>query len=84
MALSIKSDEAEALARKIAAATGETLTGAIIEALRERLERLEQAEGARSLADQLEAIARRAAALPLLDPRSPEDIIGYNDDGVPR
>jgi antitoxin VapB len=84
VALNIKNDEAERLARKVAAATGETLTGAIVGALRERLERLEQAKKVSSLADQLETIARRTAALPLLDPRSLEDIIGYNEDGRPR
>jgi len=84
MALSIKSDEAEALARKVVAITGETLTGAIVKALRERLERLEEKEQVSSVVYQLETIARRTAELPLLDPRSPEEILGYDEDGVPR
>ena len=84
MALSIKSDEAEALARKVAAITGETLTGAIVRALREQLERLEEKEQVSSVVYQLETIARRTAELPLLDPRSPEEILGYDKNGVPR
>jgi len=84
MALSIKSDEAEALARKVAAITGETLTGAIVRALRERLERLEEKEQVSSVVYQLETIARRTAELPMQDPRSPEEILGYDEDGVPR
>ena len=39
MALSIKSDEADQLARELAAETGETLTEAVVIALRERLDR---------------------------------------------
>ena len=40
MSLNIKSAEAERLARELAAATGESLTGAVTVALRERLDRL--------------------------------------------
>ena len=40
MAISIKSMEAERLAREIAAKTGESLTGAILTSLQERLDRL--------------------------------------------
>ena len=48
MALSIKTDEADRLARELARLTGETLTDSITKALRERLEReraARQAEG---------------------------------------
>ena len=37
-----------------------------------------------SLADELDAIARRCAALPVLDARSADEIIGYDEHGVPR
>jgi antitoxin VapB len=84
MAISLKNEEAELLARRIAAATGESLTGVIVTSLRERLARLEHEQERSSLAEQLHAIARRAAALPELDRRSPEEIIGYDDTGVPR
>ena len=83
MALSIKSSEAEALVRRISALTGEGLTTAITIALRERLERLEHNQ-TRSLADQLDEIASRCAALPDLDTRTAEEIIGYDEHGVPR
>ena len=84
MALNIKSREAETLIRQVAVLSGETLTGAVVTALRERLDRLEKRRRGRSLADQLDEIARRCAAMPILDPRSPEDIIGYDQHGVPR
>lgn len=48
MALSIKTDEADRLARELARLTGETLTDSITKALREHLEReraARQAEG---------------------------------------
>ena len=82
MAISLKSEEAEILVRRIAAVTGESMTGAIVTALRERLDRLESQQP--SLAAQLHEIARRAAALPELDGRTSEEIIGYDEIGVPR
>jgi antitoxin VapB len=84
MAMSIKSHEAEALARKVSAITGENLTAAIVTALRERLQHLENSSQRDSLADQLNDIARRSAELPVLDPRTAEEIIGHDDEGVPR
>ena len=77
MALSIKNSEADRLVRQIAGLTGETLTAAVVTALRERLERVQAQNSGRSLADELDEIAIRCAALPMLDPRSPEEILGY-------
>lgn len=83
MALSIKHPEADRLARALASRTGESLTDAVLNALRERLER----QGGRSPADlrreELLRIARRCAALPVLDGRKAEDILGYGPDGLP-
>lgn len=42
MALSIKTEEADRLARQLAALTGETMTEAVTRSLRERLERLRE------------------------------------------
>ena len=84
VAMSIKSPEAEALARRVSSLTGEGLTAAIINSLRERLERIEAQQAKSSLADQLDEIARRCARLPVLDHRSPEEIIGYDEHGIPR
>lgn len=84
MALSIKDPEADRLARALATATGESLTEAVTTALRERLARVERRPKARRLADELDEIARRAAALPVLDGRSPDEILGYDEKGLPR
>jgi antitoxin VapB len=83
MALSIKSAEADRLARELAAETGETLTDAVVTALRERLER-EQAKGAASMRRRLARLAADVAALPVADGRAAEEIIGYDDAGLPR
>jgi len=83
MALSIKSIEAERLAREIADKTGESLTGAIQKALEERLERLQKQRRSKILAGQLEEILRRVDQLPVLDPRSTSEI-GYDEHGLPR
>jgi len=83
MALSIKHPEADRLARELAAVTGETLTDAVVIALRERLAR--QAGRARvvSLREELATIRQRCASLPVLDDRRPEEIIGYDSHGLP-
>ncbi|HUP42251.1 MAG TPA: type II toxin-antitoxin system VapB family antitoxin [Thermoanaerobaculia bacterium] len=83
MPLSIKDDEADRLARRLAAATGESLTTAVREALRERLRRVEGRVAAPRLRDELRAIRQRCSRLPVLDPRSPDQILGYDDRGLP-
>lgn len=84
MALSIKHPEADKLARDLAKATGETLTDAVLTALRERLGRVRARRQRPGLAAELEAIGKRVAKLPVLDPRTPEEIIGYDEHGLPR
>jgi antitoxin VapB len=83
MALSIKSIETEHLAREIAAKTGESLTGAIQKALEERLERLNNSRRSQALAAQIDDILQRVDAMPDLDARTPEEIIGYDENGLP-
>lgn len=83
MALSIKHPEADRLARELAAQTGETLTDAVVIALRERLERQKRRTGAVPLRKQLADIRRRCAALPVVDDRSAEEILGYDEHGLP-
>jgi antitoxin VapB len=83
MPLSIKDDEADALARRLASATGESLTVAVREALRERLRRVEGRSAAPRLRETLREIRRRAARLPVLDDRPADDILGYDEHGLP-
>jgi antitoxin VapB len=82
MALSVKNNTAERLARQVAAETGESLTEAIIHSLEERLERLKGRRSAPDLVETLRAIGRRCSALPDLDTRSADEIVGYDDQGA--
>lgn len=82
MALNIKDPETEKSVRELAAATGETVTAAVHRAAEERLARVRQRPG-RRLKDELLEIGRRCAALPVLDPRTPEEILGYDENGLP-
>ncbi len=83
MALSIKDHEADRLARELAKETGETITQAVTVALRERLARLRRRHRGRRLADELDEIAKRCARLPVLDTRPAEEILGYDERGLP-
>jgi antitoxin VapB len=83
MALNIKDPEADKLVRTLAQSTGETITQAVSIAVRERLERLRAGRRPRSLADELDEIALRCAALPVLDERSEDEILGYDAQGLP-
>ena len=84
MALSIKNEEADRLARKLAALTGESLTGAVVAALRERLRRKRAAAQAGDpSAAAVDSLLGRYRALPLLDERPAEEILGYDGQGLP-
>lgn len=78
MALSIKDPETETLARELARRTGESITEATRRALEDRLRRVVCAEKAPLLLEELAAIRKRVAALPVLDHRSPDEILGYD------
>ena len=84
MAFSIKNPDTDRLAREVSRLTGESLTDAVANALKERLERLRAHRRKRRLRDELMEIGRRCSQLPLLDERSQEEIIGYDDSGLPR
>jgi antitoxin VapB len=84
LALSLKDPETDNLARQVASLTGESLTEAVRTSLRDRLryEKLKRGEGP-DLAKALEEIARHCAALPALDERSADEILGYDENGLP-
>lgn len=83
MALSIKNDEADALARELAALTGESLTEAVVVALRERLQRERLQRPERDYVESLMEIGRRYRDRPVLDTRDADDIL-YDANGLPR
>ena len=69
---------------RVARQTGESLTEAIAEALKERLQRLNQRHHGRIVTEKLEDILRRVDRLPTLDTRREDEILGYDEHGVPR
>jgi antitoxin VapB len=83
MALNIKDPKTDTLARELARTTGESITEAVAVAVEERLDRLRAGRRSRRLADELDEIALRCAALPVLDDRSEDEILGYDLDGLP-
>ncbi|HEX5320264.1 MAG TPA: type II toxin-antitoxin system VapB family antitoxin [Stellaceae bacterium] len=83
MPLNIKDPETEKSVRELASLTGETVTTAVRRAAEERLSRVRRAQSGRSLKDEILEIGRRCAALPVLDPRSPDEILGYDENGLP-
>ena len=84
MALNIRNSEAERLATELAKYTGESKTEAVTKALRDRLARVRRERSNRRLADELEEIAEHCAKLPVLDSRAADDILGYDETGLPR
>ena len=83
MALSIKDPEADRLARELAGLTGESMTQAIKIALEERLRRIRPTKVDQTLLDVLNEIVKRCAALPVIDDRTAEEILGYDENGLP-
>ncbi len=83
MALNIRNTETEKLAEMLAKLTGETKTEAVTRALRDRLARLRRERTQRRLADELDDIARHCSRLPVRDSRTPDEILGYDEHGLP-
>jgi antitoxin VapB len=84
MSLNIKDPATEKSVRELAAIAGETVTTAVRRAAEERLQRLRERGAGRSLAAEILDIGRRCAALPDLDTRSADEILGYDENGMPR
>lgn len=84
MSLNIKNPATVALADELARRQGVSKTAAIHQALSERLHRLGYADTAQErLLGELRAISERVARLPDLDTRNDEEIIGYDEHGIP-
>src|SRR3970040_1465084 len=83
MALSIKDEKADRLARELARRTGETLTEAVTRALEERLQRVAPRKRDLALIKRLNEIAKACAALSVLDDRPADEILGYDENGLP-
>ncbi|GMM97328.1 type II toxin-antitoxin system VapB family antitoxin [Microbacterium luteum] len=83
MALNIKDPEADRLARALAAATGESITVAARAAFAERLARVQARDTAPEVLAELESIIARARERETLDDRTTDEILGYDEAGLP-
>jgi antitoxin VapB len=83
VALNIKDPATEKSVRELAAITGETVTTAVRRAAEERLQRVRSGCAAPSLAEEILEIGKRCAALPDLDTRTADEILGYDEHGLP-
>ncbi|MGD9508218.1 MAG: type II toxin-antitoxin system VapB family antitoxin [Geminicoccaceae bacterium] len=82
-ALNIRDPEVHELARQLAARTGTSITEAVKQALRDGL-RQAGSRSQRDLATRRKRVAEileRYRSLPVLDERSADEILGYNERG---
>ncbi len=83
MQLNIKDADTHAMAKRLASLTGESMAKAVKRAIQEELAQVEKMRGGSPLADELDRIALYCAKLPRRDGRSTDEIIGYDENGLP-
>lgn len=84
MALNIKDPVTDALARELSQATGESITEALRIALGERLARVRRQASMGARSADLQRYIDRGRARATLDDRSAEEILGYDEHGLPQ
>ena len=85
MGVFIKKPDAEAKIRELAERTGENITDAVEHAVEEKLERLgPKKKKGRIDRKKLAELLAYFDSLPVDDPRSPDEIIGYDEHGLPK
>jgi antitoxin VapB len=82
MPLRIKDPEVDKLAHMLSRMTGRSLDGAVLHALREQVRREKGRDAPANLAEDLMEIGRNCAALPNLDDRTDDQILGYDGHGT--
>ena len=80
MSLNIKNEETHRLAQELAAITGESMTVAVTEAVRERLTRVKN----KGMADRIMKIAKQSSALLKGKPLPDIDEFLYDENGLPK
>jgi len=83
MALSIKNPETDRLAHQLAEVTGESVTAAVTKALRRSLEAVTATHHSPGLLEDIRQIQNLVASLQRIDDRTPDEIIGYDEFGLP-
>jgi len=85
MALNIKNTETEKLARELARRRKQGITEALTDVLRKEVERERRKprrESYEVFKRGIDEIVERIRRLPVLDDRSPDEILGYNERGT--
>jgi antitoxin VapB len=83
MHLNIKNTEAHKLAQLLAEETGETITAAVIQALRERLEAIRRRRKSERMLADIRAISAKSAALLKGPPIDHAEML-YDENGLPK
>lgn len=81
--LNIKNAEAYELAAELASLTGESLTAVVVDALKEKLERETHSREQQIRLTRLLELARLSSSWPNNDQRTPDEILGYDENGLP-
>ncbi|WP_017302412.1 type II toxin-antitoxin system VapB family antitoxin [Nodosilinea nodulosa] len=84
--MDITDPQARSMAKELAELTGQSLSDAVKMALQQALTKIKASKTPsqpRPLADRLNEIALRCAALPDYDNRSTDEILGYDEHGLP-
>ena len=84
MPLNIKDPETDRLARQLAELTGENITDAVRKAVAGRLEQERRRRGKKIDRAALRRIQKAIADIPVVDDRNPDDLLGYDESGLPR
>ena len=84
MALNIKDPETDRLARQLAELTDENITDAVKAALRDQLEREQRRRGKKIDWERLREKQEEIARLPVVDQRSADELLDYDERGLPR
>ncbi|MBM3759320.1 MAG: PSK operon transcription factor [Acidobacteria bacterium] len=83
MPISIKNEATEELARKLADLTGKSLTNTIHDSLQKEYDTVISERSGKASVDELMEIARRCANRPSLTNLTADEILGYDEFGLP-
>ena len=81
--LNIKDEKTYALARQLADQSGQSLTRVVRDALEREVQRLALAQRPAVPLEDISEIIDRIAGRPAKDVRAADDIIGYDENGLP-
>lgn len=83
MAIIIDNPEAENLLAQLSATTGQTATELVVELLRREADRLRRVRDIDARRREIEEITKVYAAKLPRNPQTPDEIIGYDENGLP-